>query len=491
MIDTSSRNIVLTAGHCGMQIDASYVFVPQFVKGAGPDQQPFGIFKIQRIFMDVRYGPSQTALPVSDLDTAFARVAPNQFGKRLQDAVGGGLTFTRPSSYNNAVQIIGYPAYKYNKAGHAVEYSQLMQTTQLPGYRQMQMNCTGFFGGTSGSPWITDWNPKTLTGHVIGNLGGKGGGGSNDWTSYAPLFGQNAADLLNDAITNQDPPRNPSPYVGLQLPANAFPEGASTWQHAKLLASGDYTGNHHSDLIVVWTDGEVTLYPGDGKGGFLPEHQLAKPKSIWANAVTITGGDFAGGGLYDLMVVWVDGEVTLYPDVSANGFGSEVQMVKPHTIWEHAQQIAAGQFHNGTYVTDLVVRWDDGELTLYTSVGSGTFGNEYQLQKPDPTWKNATLVTCGTFSGQQNWDIFIRWVDGELDTYVATSSQTGLGTETKIASPNRLWGDHASVITAGNYIGDNINDDLIVRWSDGETTLYEDNAPFAIGTEHTLVYPGT
>ena len=33
--------------------------------------------------------------------------------------------------------------------------------------------------------------------------------------------------------------------------------------------------------------------------------------------------------------------------------------------------------------------------------------------------------------------------------------------------------------------------DLVVRWSDGETTLYADTGTKAVGTEHTLVDPGT
>ncbi|WP_405886458.1 trypsin-like serine protease (plasmid) [Streptomyces sp. NBC_01384] len=490
VIDSSTRNIVLTAGHCGLGLNGgNYIFVPKFTMGAGPDQQPFGIFKVQHLFMDARYGPSQTSLPVSDLDTAFARVAPNQFGKQLQDAVHGALTFTQPSGYINTVQIIGYPANSHgNNTGYAVQCSKQVVTSQLAGYRQMQMTCGGYFGGTSGSPWIVDWNPTMLTGKVIGNLGGKGGGGSNDWTSYAPLFGQNAADLLNDAIANQDPPSNPPPYIGLSQ-ANKFPEGAATWQHAKLLASGDYTGNHHSDLIVVWTDGEVTLYPGDGQGGFLAEKQLAPPQSIWTHAETITGGDFAGGPLYDLMVRWSDGEVTLYPDVSTAGLGSEVQMAPPGSQWKDAMQISAGQFHNGGYVTDLVVRWVDGELSLYTYVGAGTFGTEHQLLAPNSTWRDATLVTGANLAGQPNWDIFVRWVDGELDTYVATSA-AGLGAEYRMRDANSLW-THDLVMTAGNYIGDSYNDDLIVRWSDGETTLYAGSGPSYLGKENTLVYPGT
>jgi hypothetical protein len=56
--------------------------------------------------------------------------------------------------------------------------------------------------------------------------------------------------------------------------------------------------------------------------------------------------------------------------------------------------------------------------------------------------------------------------------------------------PNDLW-KHDLVMTAGNYTPNGVNDDLIVRWSDGETTLYADTAHTSLGTENTLVYPGT
>ncbi len=44
-------------------------------------------------------------------------------------------------------------------------------------------------------------------------------------------------------------------------------------------------------------------------------------------------------------------------------------------------------------------------------------------------------------------------------------------------------------MTAGNYTPNGFSDDLIVRWSDGETTLYADTAYTSLGTENTLVYP--
>ncbi|MFE1862015.1 trypsin-like serine peptidase [Streptomyces anandii] len=493
VIDTPARNIVLTAAHCGLGIKADYIFVPKFLKGAGPDQQPYGIFHIQHVYIDPRYvpdkGSSTTKKPWSDLDTAFARVSANQRGQQLQDAVGGGLTFTQPSGYaNKNVTVVGYPARKYgNDAGQAIKCT--VPTTQLPGYRQMSMTCGGYYGGTSGSPWITDYQDDATTGHVIGNLGGYNGGGNDanvDYISYAPAFGTDAANLLADAVAGQDPPGDLPPYQGVQA---KLPGGSGTWQHAKLLTSGEYTGDKYSDMIVIWSDGEVSLYPGDGKGGFLKETRLRSANTAWGQAVTITGGDFAGGDLYDLMVRWSSGKVSLYPDVSPAGLGKEIQMAPAGSHWKNAVQMTAGQFHNGKYVTDLVVRWSSGELTLHTGVGSGTFGTTHRLQAPGSDWKNATLVTSGTFSHHTNWDLLVRRSDGEVDSYAATSS-AGLGTETRLGGPGTTW-THAQVMTAGNYTANGLGDDLIVRWSDGETTLYADTSATRFGDENTLVYPNT
>ncbi|MFI2203078.1 FG-GAP-like repeat-containing protein [Streptomyces sp. NPDC020192] len=488
VIDTTARNVVLTAAHCALSMQGDYIFVPKFVKGASPDQQPYGIFHIQRLFTDPRYvpdkGSSTTKAAASDLDTAFARVSANQRGQSLQDAVGGGLTFTRPSGYTNKnVTVVGYPSYGHNGAGSAVKCT--VPTTQLPGYRQMSMTCGGYYGGVSGSPWITDYQDDARTGHVIGNLGGYNGGGNDanvDYISYAPAFGNDAANLLADAVANQDPPAGLPPYKGL----DALPGGATRWRQAALLASGDYTGDHQDDLLTVWSDGGITLYPGDGKGWFGSEKRLAKANSTWTHARTLTGGDFTGDGRSDLLVRWSDGEATLYPAIGAGGVGREVRMAAPGSAWKNAVQITSGQF-DGKGAGDLLVRWSDGRLTLHTGVGSGTFGPTRQLLAANGTWTKAAPLTGGNFGATPGF--LTRWADGSLDSYTGTSA-AGLGTRSRVLGPNGTW-THAQVMTSGNFTADHKANDLVVRWSDGETTLYADTGAKTLGTENTLVHPGS
>ncbi|WP_405808164.1 S1 family peptidase [Streptomyces sp. NBC_00210] len=490
VVHSGTKDLVLTAGHCGNGLKAATqrIFVPQYRHGAAVADQPSGVFGVNRVFVDPRY-EQNTKKPVSDLDFAFVRVAPN--GKGKAEDVTGALTFTQASGYRHNATVIGYPSGEsVNKKHQALRCN--VATSRLTNFRQIQMTCGGFYGGVSGGPWITGYNPTTRTGKVIGNTGGYNGGGNDqnvDWISYAPVYGKDAQALYNDAVagTSDEDIKRP-PYV----PANSrpyLPGNGALWKHARLLASGDFSNTGHSDLIVVWTDGATALYPGDGKGGFRPGRRLLPANALWKNAGAITGGDFTGSNQFDLLVRWNDGAVTLHPDVSTKGLSKPgTQMAKKGSIWKSATQISAGRFNAGAYVTDLVVRWKDGELSLYTKVSSGTFGQEHRLRAADPLWARATLLTSGQFSGNHKWDLMIRRSDGEVDNYVGTTT-AGLGTVKRVLDSNELWAQHGSVVSAGGYTANGLADDLLVRWSDGETTMYTDTRADALGDGVMLVAP--
>lgn len=55
-------------------------------------------------------------------------------------------------------------------------------------------------------------------------------------------------------------------------------------------------------------------------------------------------------------------------------------------------------------------------------------------------------------------------------------------------SPDTLRRDHASVIAAGSFGGNDWPDDLLVRWSDGELTRYGDGSATGVGHEY-MSYP--
>ncbi|MGW7529708.1 trypsin-like serine peptidase [Streptomyces sp. NPDC054783] len=482
VVRSPGRNLILTAGHC---LGSNAAFVPKYDHTKSAGDQPYGIWPVGEWFRDSQYASDRSAN--SDLDFAFASLKENG-GRNVQDVVGAN-SLARTPGFVNQVTVIGYPMVKYDSQDRAFHCPNVW-TTPLPAYNQMQIDCAGMWGGVSGGPWFSKFDASGDTGEIIGNVGGFLQGGPDVKTdnplynriTYSPLHGDRFFQDYDDA--QQGLHTDHGPYHQPPLPYSMG--SGTTWEHAKLMAAGDFNGAGHSDLIVVWTDGEVTLYTNDGQGHFITERQLVARHSIWTNAETITAGDFTGSNQFDLMVRWSDGEVTLYGDVGTNGLNVPgTQMVKPHTIWENATQIAAGRFGSSRYVTDLMVRWSDGELTLYTNVGAGGFGQEHQLQKPKSIWTDATLLTAGEYSGNQKWDLMVQWSDGELDNYVGTTT-SALGTEARIQNRNRLWTQN-TVMTTGDFTPNHRTDDLIVRWSDGETTLYADTGMSTLGTEHNLV----
>ncbi|WP_240659881.1 FG-GAP-like repeat-containing protein [Streptomyces sp. WAC 01529] len=469
VVHSPKGNLILTAGHCGN--GDKYAFVPQYRTGKTPAQQPHGIWAVDRVFRDPRhtdYGPG------SDLDFAFATVKPDKEGRQVE-GVTGANTLTRTPGYQVAVTVVGYPSARNAPRDQAIKCR--VKTTRLSGYKQLRMACGGFYGGTSGSPWLMDYDERTGTGKVVGNLGGVGGGGATDSVSYAPYYDGEVFKLYDDAVNDVGVVERPP------LPASLGT--GETWQHAKHLAGGDFTGDGKADLLVVWDDGKVTLNSGDGKGGFTGEARLKKANATWKHATTITGGDFTGDARSDLIVRWSDGEVTLYGDVSATGLGTETKLAAAGSVWKHAGQLTAGRFSGNKRIDDVVVRWSDGEVSLHTDVGAG-LKKETRLRKANATWKRATLLAGGDFTGNASWDLVVRWSDGRRSLYQDVGAG-GLGKETRTSASASLW-KHAKAVTAGAYTANGRPDDLLVRWSDGEVSLYADTTT-KLGREVNLVPP--
>jgi V8-like Glu-specific endopeptidase len=487
VVHSAGKNLVLSAGHCLYKWRTGTthrIFVPKYTGGLDAAHQPYGFFPVDSVFVDPRFTPSPPTSKYSDLDFGFVSTDPNSAGAQLED-VTGALTLTTTPSYSNTVTVLGYPSKAHNPTGRT--WSCTVVTAPLPGYHQMQMTCPGFYGGTSGGPWIANYNPTTHTGNVIGETGGLRGGGDTDWVSYSPMFDQEIQNLYDDAVNGAVSARtayqqNPAP--------GSMPGGPKIWKNARLMASGDYTGHHRSDLIVVWADGKVSLFPSDGRGGYAAEKVLAKANTRWRSARLITGGDFDGGSRFDLMVVWNNGTLSNFADTSATKLGTEKKYAPPAGVtMKSARQITAGQFGNTKYATDLVVLWTDGELSLYSNTGGGRLGTEHQLRKPSATWKNATLFSSGQYNHSTTWDLMVRWVDGELDNYPGVNRR-GIGTEHRLLNSNTTW-RQAAAITTGHYTTNAYTDDVLVRWSDGHLSRYPDTTLSHLGPDQPLTTDGS
>lgn len=190
-VRTPKRNMLLTAAHCLYNPDTrtwhrNIVFVPRYSAG----HRPYGTWPIWLMVADKRW--IEHGDP--DMDVAFAAVQIMR-GRRLGDLVGGNELLVN-QGFGHRVLVAGYPAKENYPADRPIGCA---GPTSRQSRTQLRFDCHGFFGGTSGSPWLADYDNRTQSGHVVGVIGGYQEGGSEEWRSYSPLFTTDVARLLATA----------------------------------------------------------------------------------------------------------------------------------------------------------------------------------------------------------------------------------------------------------------------------------------------------
>ncbi|MER5718974.1 S1 family peptidase [Streptomyces sp. NPDC002132] len=252
----------------------------------------------------------------------------------------------------------------------------------------------------------------------------------------------------------------------------------SDWKKADLLASGYFTGgsaggSRHMDLLVRWSDSSVSLFQGgdrnDPQAPFTAQYQIAKPGSVWQYARAIAGGGFTAGG-EGLVVRWNDGEVSQYTTVDRDGFHGEKMLTPKNTAWQNAKLVTLGRFNGGSLRDDLLVVWTSGTVSIYSDLGTNALGKQTQIAKNDKTWTYAEQIGTGDFTGAKSSDLMVRWIDGETTIYPGVDLK-GLHGEKMINPAKSAW-SNATVLTTGAFTENKTANDVLVRWKDGHLTLH-------------------
>lgn len=188
VVHSAAGDLLLTAAHCvhggqGGSYGSDLVFVPGYRDGDAPQGQ----WPITRIVVDQRWIDSSDP----DLDVAFVTVG-QVGGKNIEDVLGAN-SLGIDQGFGKVVRITGYPSTA------STPISCFNKTTQQSQY-QMRIACTGFPGGTSGSPWLVRFDGSRGTGIVIGVIGGYQQGGDTADVSYSPYFDQDVQTLYNQAV---------------------------------------------------------------------------------------------------------------------------------------------------------------------------------------------------------------------------------------------------------------------------------------------------
>jgi hypothetical protein len=192
VVDSPSGDVIVTAAHCLSGDAKDLEFVPMYHDG----QAPYGAWDVTGAYVSQRWLLDQDP----QADFAFLTVQPQDVGGRertLQSIVGGDplVVGSQPPQWT---VVVGYPA---GTGGQPlICLNRAVARGSYPSFR-----CGGFVDGTSGGPWLSDYDSQTGRGDLYGVIGGRHQGGCVSWVSYTSSFDADTMAVYERAMTGQPP----------------------------------------------------------------------------------------------------------------------------------------------------------------------------------------------------------------------------------------------------------------------------------------------
>ncbi|MDH6110423.1 V8-like Glu-specific endopeptidase [Kitasatospora sp. MAP12-15] len=188
VIDSPGRDLLVTAAHCVFSKISGPAEGLTFVPGYRNGTSPHGSWTVDRITTDPHWEESEDP----EYDVAFLHVRPLD-GEQIEDVLGGnslGLNL----GFDLPVTVTGYPFTREEPITCSTRTTAQSST-------QERFDCGAFSDGTSGSPWLTDVDPATGLGTVVGVIGGYQAGGDTPDVSYSVSFDDRVSALYREAIS--------------------------------------------------------------------------------------------------------------------------------------------------------------------------------------------------------------------------------------------------------------------------------------------------
>jgi V8-like Glu-specific endopeptidase len=185
VVDSPAGDLVLTAAHCVTGISGTIDFVPGYDNGPAP----YGVWTVTKVYVDQAWRSSAR----QDDDFAFLRVSDPSSSIPVEDETGAEKLATGTPAGRQLVRVIGYP----DATNQPVTCQNWLRE---PMRDQLEFDCGGYTDGTSGGPFLSQVDPSTGQGQVIGVIGGYEQGGNTPQVSYSAVLGSSAAALYKQAV---------------------------------------------------------------------------------------------------------------------------------------------------------------------------------------------------------------------------------------------------------------------------------------------------
>ena len=225
--------------------------------------------------------------------------------------------------------------------------------------------------------------------------------------------------------------------------------------------SSDFSGDGVPDLLTRDAAGRLYLYPGNGRGSFLPRRAYG---TGW-NGVSVMAvpGDFSGDGRTDLLAVDRTPTLRLYRGDGAGGLKAST----PVQVGWTTRMVGIGDL-DGDGTTDLLRIEDGGQMTMFPGDGRGGVLPGRALGRG---WNVMTaLVAAGDMTGDGYPDLLARDTTGRLHLYPGN----GAGGFKNRISYGTGWNVMTALVGPGDFNGDG-NVDLLARDTAGRLHLYPGN----------------
>jgi V8-like Glu-specific endopeptidase len=177
VVTSPGKDLLITAAHCinggkdGTGYRKDIVFIPDYRDG----QEPDGVWTPAKLLVAPQWAHSSNPA----YDVGFVVLKPHD-KKNIQQMIGANRLGT-DRHYHYLVHVTGYP----DSSSAPIT---CVNWTERSSNAQLQFDCAGYTGGTSGSPWVISFSARSHTGVIVGLIGGYQDGGNTPSVSFSPLL---------------------------------------------------------------------------------------------------------------------------------------------------------------------------------------------------------------------------------------------------------------------------------------------------------------